>query len=372
MDISSKMESLKALHQMNESMKGAIQHNLCDTTMQLFFRAINSIVSRIYEDELGYTVIKPENNYCSGDQIASYLFSNPNSTWVIQYITDLCNENAYRHNQDENVNELYNVEMENELFQDIGFLNFSIIAGEIMAPMTVREEKCDGNCKQCKHFKKDVYALFDNGCCQDAVAAYYLKHYFYHQETKISKKSYIEKICCFLMDTSLEILGIEFDPSHNKIDCEEIVRGQFALLFAWGFYWLPDNYSGHISIFYNSHSIGVLEYCQAIKEGKIDDAGLTEEERSLAAYCYETLSHFSVLCEQGNDTESSAMYYFPDGREGEYILLIENNEEIKDMKQAILNYCSLQEYLAVVDVARLTFGERIEQFNKERSSCNLK
>lgn len=372
MDISSKLESLKALHQMNESMKGAMCHNLCSITVQFFLRAINCITTRIYVNELKYRKSDTEKYYCSGDQIAKELANNPNSTWVIQSITNLCIDNAFNHNHNPYVDELYDIEEKDELFQDLGFINLTRLAGDIISPMLKQEEKCDGNCEQCKHFKKDAMKLFDNVCCQDAVSAYLMKHYFYHEESRISKESYINTISSYLIDTASEILGIEFDPSHDKIDCEEIVRGQFALLFAWGFCWWPVDFYGHISIFYNSHSLGVKKYCKEIKEGNIDDSELTEEERILAIYCYDTLSKFSIPDDDEDYEPASIMYSFPDGMEGEYILLMEDLGETKDIKWSSLNHSSLLEYLAIVDIARLAFGERIEKFCKERSSYNLK
>lgn len=276
--------------------------------------------------------------------------NSPNSTWVVHYITDLCGENAFNYHQDPDINDVYDIESQDELFQEIGFINFAIISGEIAAnfDLMTGQEECDGNCK----------------------------NYFRHEESRISKDSYIETISSFLVDSSSEILGIELD-SEQEIDNTEIVRGQFAILLAWGFYWLLDNFSGHISVFYNKYSHGVLEYCKAIKQESIADAALNEEERSLATYCYDTLSNFVKPVEYGYyesvlNSPASGIYVFPDGLNGEFILLMESKPDDEEIQLSSLNHGLLQEYLAVIDVARLAFGDRIEKFCKEKSSCKLK
>ncbi len=377
-NITSKLEALKALHQLNKSMKAAMQEDINSITAQLYLRTINCITARVYASKSEYIKISTNDYYCTGNCMAADYANSPNSTWVVHYITDLCGENAFNYHQDPDINDVYDIESQDELFQEIGFINFAIISGEIAAnfDLMTGQEECDGNCKQCKRFQKDVTELFDNICCLNAVGAYLSKHYFRHEESRISKDSYIETISSFLVDSSSEILGIELD-SEQEIDDTEIVRGQFAILLSWGFYWLPDNFSGHISIFYNKHSHGVLEYCRAIKQKSIADAALTEEERSLATYCYDTLSNFVNPDEYGYyesvlNSPASGIYIFPDGLNGEFILLMESKPDDEEIQLSSLNHGLLQEYLAVIDVARLTFGERIEKFCKKRSSCDLK
>lgn len=378
-NITSKLEALKALHQLNKSMKAAIQEDINSITAQLYLRTINCIAARIYASKSEYIKISTDDYYCSGDYMAADYANSPSSTWVVQYITNLCEDNAFNYNQNPDINEVYDIENQDELFREIGFINFAIISGEMAENFDLMKgkEECDGNCKQCKRFQKDVTELFDNICCQNAVGAYLSKYYFRHEKSRISKDSYIETISSFLVDSSAEILGIELD-SEQEIDNAEIVRGQFAILFAWGFYWLPDYFDGHISIFYNKHSHGVLEYCKAIKQESIVDAALTEEERSLATYCYDTLSNCVKPDEHGYyesvlNSPASGIYVFPDGLNGEFILLMESVPDDKEeIMLSSLNHGLLQEYLAVIDVARLAFGDRIEKFCKERSSCKLK
>lgn len=378
-NITSKLESLKVLHQINETMKAATPGNLNYTVTQLFLRAITCIAARIYTNESAFRKISAENYCCSGDTLAENHINALDSTWIVQSITNLCVDNAFTYNQDPDINDLYDIEEKDELFQEIGFIEFANLSGETLDYYAAgQKEECDGNCKQCKFFKQDVIGLFDNVCCHDAVSTYLMKHYVTHEESSITQESYIGTISSFLMDTSLHILGIAFDSGHDKIDNEEIVRGQFALLFAWGFYWMPYDFSGHISIFYNSHSLGVLKYCKEIKEGNISDAELTEEERALAIYCYETLSQFSLLADESEryafdfNSPASSVAILPDGFDGEFILLMENHLETNSIKHSSLSCSLLQEYLAIVDAARLTFGERIEKFCKERSNGNLK
>ena len=109
-NITSKLEALKALHQLNKSMKAAMQEDINSITAQLYLRTINCITARVYASKSEYIKISTNDYYCTGNCMAADYADSPNSTWVVHYITDLCEENAFNYHQDPDINDVYDIE----------------------------------------------------------------------------------------------------------------------------------------------------------------------------------------------------------------------------------------------------------------------